>query len=358
MKNGVLYDYYCSKLFDPEDFDYPSAVGRALKINPMLKPKDLRRFYAAPLKDYLANAPLRKIENFYARVAQSFKALKTDIFTNDLYINFFIPIVKTKFLEMDTGTRLALGAACDFIRKYPELRYDRTARILLTADELLNTKDDYYAYDDDILYDVQDYVETILMNDKILDFNLIYFCSYFDRRVDYKKSLNLIVNISEGVKTISLSRAKYENVRVQTINDSLNYLEWILINHHKDAMGEDFRAAIKDFINFNWHIFNANNKSLINLKCVLRNYKYLDEVLEEVKNDQVSGIAAWYVKRGPFVVSVAASAVLFAAASFFGFIFLNEYLSGIESRFILIIIILLLIVIAGFMAILTLIERD
>jgi hypothetical protein len=259
---------------------------------------------------------------------------------------------------METDNLFSLGRACDFIRKYPELRYDRTARVLLTADGLLNTKDDYYAYDDDILYDVQDYVETILMNDKILDYNLIYFCSYFDKRVDYKKSLNLIVNISEGVKTISLSRAKYENIKAQTITDSLNYLEWILMNRHKDAMGEDFRAAIKDFINYNWHTFNANNKSLINLKCVLRNYKYLDDVLDEVKNEQIKGFAAWYAKRGPFVVSLAFSAVLFAVVSYAGFAFLSEYLSRVESRFILIIVILLLIIIAGFMAILTLIERE
>jgi hypothetical protein len=357
MKNGILYEYYCSKLFFLAE-DYTGAVASSLKINPMLKPKDLRRFYSGPLKDYLANSPLRKIENFYARVAQSFKVFNTDIFTSDFYINFFIPIVKTKFPEMETGTRATLGASCDFIRKYPELRYDRTARALLTADELLNAKDDYYAYDEDVLYEVQDYVETVLMNDRILDFNLIYFCSYFDRRVDYKNCLNLIVNISEGAKTISLSRAKYESVRAKTINDSLNYLEWILINHHKDAMGEDFRAAVKDFINFNWHVFNANNKSLINLKCVLRNYKYLDEVLEEVRNGQVAGFAAWCVKYGPFAVSLTASAALFAGACYVGFTFLSEYLSGVESRFILIVIILLLIIIAGFMAILTLIERD
>jgi hypothetical protein len=196
------------------------------------------------------------------------------------------------------------------------------------------------------------------MNDKILDYNLLYFCSYFDGRIDYKKSLNLIVNILEGVQTISLSRAKYENIKAQTITDSLNYLEWVLINHHKDAMGEDFRAAIKDFISYNWLTFNSNNKSLINLKCVLRNYKYLDETLQEVKNEQVKGFAAWYVKRGPFVVSLSLSAVFFAIASYMGFTFLTDYMDGVESRFILVVVILLETIIAGFTAILTLIEKD
>ncbi len=358
-KNSLLFDYYFKHLFEePIEREYIKKISDVYKINPDLKPSELRTYYTPGLQSYLKSLAIEEIEQYVIDAQESFKTMDNTLFINDLYNKFVIPALQDKIKEMPIRSYVDLSRAVGFINKHPNLRYNRLSRILVTSYDLLTPRDEYYSYDEDILYDVQEYVETIIQNDSILDYNLIYLCSYFEKKIDFRKSLNLIINILEGTSTISISKAKYEKIQEKTINESLNYLEWLLLNHHKDTKTEDFEATLKDFITYNWPVFSSNNKSFINLKCMLRNYSNLEHLLEEVKNEQRTGISSYFGKFSPVIISLAATITVFALGCYFGIRFLTDYLSKIQSQQNLIMIILIEVILAAVLAIFLIVERD
>jgi hypothetical protein len=358
-KNSLLFDYYFKHLFEsPIEQDYVNKISSVFKINPDLRPGDLRTYYAPGLQAYLQGLTIENIEQYVIDAQESFKTMGNTLFINDLYNKFIIPALQTKIKEMPIKSYADLSRAVGFINKHPNLRYNRLSRILVTSYELLTPKDEYYSYDEDILYDVQEYVEDIIQNDSILDYNLIYLCSYFDKKIDFRKSLNLIINILEGTSTISISRAKYEKIQERTINESLNYLEWLLLNHHNDTKTEEFEATLKDFISYNWHVFANNNKSFINLKCMLRNYSNLEHLIEEVKIGQKSGVGDFFGGFSPFAVSLLVTLTVFASLCYFGIRFLSSYLLQIRSDDALLMIILVEVVIAAGLTIFLVAERE
>lgn len=346
--DSILFKYYLTKLFKkPDQFNYIGGLSYILKINPSLKPSELRDYYGANLSLYLNSLSIKDIENYYSEVKKGFALYKANLFISDFYNQFMMPAIQAKLREMPVNNMEELHNAVKFINSYQELKYNRSARILVTSYELLNSNDNYYTYDADIIYDTQDIVEKILVSDHILEYNLIYFCSYFDNKIYFKKSLNLIINILEGLSTISISKTKYEMIKGKTIDETLIFLEWVIFNHKKDTKTDEFRNAVKDFINYNWNIFNASNKSLIKLRASLRDYQETEKIIIEVRKDNTKGFDYFYKNHGPFVFSTLFSIIFFAICCYIGISFLSELLATITDIWKFVAIILAEIAVTG-----------
>ena len=347
-KESVLFAYYMKKLFETDgDFkleNYVYGTNKVLSVNGDLEPDDIREYYEKNLEEKLSGNTVYELEHFY-------KSLETD-FDNKKYITdffeyFYIPVLKFKLKNTPIDTLKDLKNVCKMIDNHPDLKYTRQARILFAAQKMLSTDGDFYMYEDDIVYDIQNYIENILINDKLLNYNLIRFSSYFDGKINYSKSLNLIINISEGTKTVSLSKTKYEQVRTQTLESSLDFLEWVLNHHHKNTLEKNFRETIKDFIRYNWGLFSANNRSFINMKSRLKNYIHLENVINEVRREEIGPLKSWFYNHGAFLLSAVLSVLLFAVVANFGINFLNGYLGNINSGFVLTLFIFFEVLIIG-----------
>lgn len=359
QKESVLFDYYFTKTFiNVEKIDFISTVIYVSGINNDIKPNDIRKYYLSKLNDFLENKSTDEIEVFFNVARSSFEELTNTYFTIDLYNNFIIPALHRKLSEFKINNLEDLKVTYILINKYPELRYSRLSRIFISAYEFINSKDDYVVSDPDITYDVQEYVEKIMISDKLLCFNFIYFCSYFDSKIDMRKGLNLIINVLEETNTISLSKTKYDKTKERTVFESLLYIEWVIENHHDVVLSDDFYKILKDFLSFNWHTFTNNNKTFLIMKSKLANYEYLDFAIDEIKNEQLPRYKAFYYKYKPLIISSTITVTLFIILCYFGINIVTDLLVPINEQLTLLMIILGESIVAAFLTVMMMLSVD
>lgn len=358
-KDSVLFDYYFTKVFiNVEKVDFISTVIYISGVNNNIKPNDIRKYYLSKLNDFLESKSIDEIEVFFNIARSSFEELSNTYFTIDLYNNFIIPVLHHKLSELEINNLNDLKETYTLINKYPELRYSKLSRIFISAYEFINSKDDYVVNDPDITYDVQEYVEKIMLSDKLLCFNFIYFCSYFDGKIDMRRGLNLIINILEETSTISLSKAKYDKTKERTIFESLIYIEWVIENHHDVVLYDDFYFILKDFLSFNWHTFTNNNKTFLIMKSKLANYEYLDFAIDEIKNEQLSKYQAFYYKYKPLIISSTITVTLFIVLCYFSINLVTNLLIPINDQLSLLLIILSESIVAALLTVIMMVSVE